>query len=77
MRRLPSFSSAPTLSSPRFDRSVINLASEFLNLAPPPYRFYFISSDTFEFSRILVPFINYFIKYHVGHAQLNLLRSVF
>ena len=41
-RRLPSFSAAPTLSSPR---SVINLASEILNLAPPAYRFFFISSD--------------------------------
>jgi hypothetical protein len=36
-RRLPSFSAAPTLSSPR---SVINLASEILNLAPPAYRFF-------------------------------------
>ena len=45
-RRLPSFSAAPILSSPR---CVINLASEILNLAPPAYRFFFISSDTFEF----------------------------
>ena len=40
-RRLPSFSAAPTLSSPR---SVINLASEIreiLNLAPPAYRFFY------------------------------------
>ena len=36
-RRLPSFSAAPTLSSPR---SVINLASEILNLAPLAYRFF-------------------------------------
>ena len=36
-RRLPSFSAAPRLSSPR---SVINLASEILNLAPPAYRFF-------------------------------------
>ena len=37
-RRLPSFSAAPTLSSPR---SVINLASEILNLAPPAYTYRF------------------------------------
>ena len=43
---VPSFSAAPSL---RCRRSVINLASGILNLAPPGYRFFFISSDTFEF----------------------------
>ena len=37
-RRLPSFSPAPTLSSPR---SVMNLASEILNLAPLAYLFFY------------------------------------
>ena len=45
-RRLPSFSLAPTLSS-HTCRSVINLASEILNLPlPASLSIFFISSDT-------------------------------
>ena len=71
-RRLPSFSAAPTLSSPR---SVINLASEILNLAPPAYRFFL-----FQVTLSNLPCTAKFAKVRILNlviAQANNMASLF
>ena len=68
-RRLPSFSPAPTLSSPR---SVINLASEILNLAPPAYRFFLFQATLSNLLNLVLNLVPCTIKF----AKVRILNLV-
>ena len=57
-------------SSQSSPRSVINLASEILNLAPPAYRFFFISSDKSNLPCIAqLNLIQYLLNLVMFHAS--------